>query len=69
MEKDIFKERGRGEEEAYFRQQDAKLIEKLRESARLEEIAIALAEKLQVDNPELLRRVIDLGVTLDIAPG
>ena len=68
MEKDIFKERGRGEEEAYFRQQDAKLIEKLRESARLEEIAIALAEKLQVDNPELLHRVMALGVTLDSAP-
>jgi hypothetical protein len=68
MEKDIFKERERGEEEAYFRHQDAQLIEKLRESARLEEIAIALAEKLHVDNPELLHRVMDLGVTLDIAP-
>jgi hypothetical protein len=68
MEKDIFKERGRGEEAAYFHNQDAKLIEKLRESARLEEIAVALAEKLQVDNPELLRRVMDLGVTLDTAP-
>ena len=68
MEKDIFKERGRGEEAAYFRNQDAQLIEKLRESARLEEIALALAEKLQVDNPELLHRVMDLGVTLDIAP-
>jgi hypothetical protein len=68
MEKDIFKERGRGEEAAYFRNQDAQLIEKLRESARLEEIAVALAEKLQVDNPELLRRVMALGVTLDTGP-
>lgn len=68
MEKDIFKERERGLEEAYFRNQDAKLIEKLRESARLEEIAVALAEKLQVDNPELLHRVMALGVTLDTAP-
>jgi hypothetical protein len=71
MEKDIFdifKERGRGQEAAYFRNQDAQLIEKLRGSARLEEIAVALAEKLQVDNPELLRRVMDLGVTLDTAP-
>ena len=33
MEKDIFKERGRGEEEAYFRQQDAKLIERLRQAS------------------------------------
>jgi len=68
MEKDIFKERERGLEAAYFRDQDARLIEKLRESARLEEIAVALAEKLQVDNPELLRQVMDLGVTLDTAP-
>ena len=68
MEKDLFKERERGLEEAYFRDQDATLIEKLRESARLEEIAVALAEKLHVDNPELLRQVMDLGVTLDTAP-
>ena len=68
MEKDIFKERERGLEAAYFRDQDARLIEKLRESARLEEIAVALAEKLQVDNPELLRQVMALGVTLDTAP-
>src|SRR5215471_9256653 len=68
MEKDIFKERGRGEEEAYFRQQDAKLIERLHQEAKLEEIARALAEKLHVDNPDLLRRVMDLGVTVDAAP-
>ena len=68
MEKDIFKERGRGMEEAYFRQQDAKLIERLHQEAKLEEIAIALAEKLQVDNPELLRRVMELGVKVDAAP-
>ena len=55
MEKDIFKElkeRGRGMEDAYFRQQDVKLIERLHQEAKLEEIASALAEKLQVDNPE-----------------
>ena len=68
MEKDIFQERGRAQEAAYFRNQDAQLIEKLHETARLEEIAIALAEKLQVDNPDLLLRVMELGVTLDIAP-
>ena len=68
MEKDIFKERGRAIEEAYIRQQDAKLIEKLRQRAKLEDIATALAEKLQVDDPDLLRRARDLGVTLDTAP-
>lgn len=68
MEKDIFRERGRGEEDAYFRRQDAKLLEKLHQEAKLEEIATALAEKLQVDNPDLLRRVMELGVTVDSAP-
>jgi hypothetical protein len=68
MERDSFKERERAQEEGYFRAQDAKLIEKLREDARLEEIVMALAEQLQVDNPELLRRVIALGVRLDTGP-
>jgi hypothetical protein len=68
MERDGFKERERAQEEGYFRAQDAKLIEKLREDARLEEIVMALAEQLQVDNPELLRRVIVLGVRLDTGP-
>jgi hypothetical protein len=68
MDKDSFKDRESAQEEGYFRAQDAKLIEKLREDARLEEIVLALAEQLQVDNPELLRRVIALGVTLDTGP-
>jgi hypothetical protein len=58
MDKDSFKERERAQEEGYFRAQDAKLLEKLREDARLEEIVLALAEQLQLNNPELLRRVI-----------
>ena len=68
MEKDSFKERERSIEETYFRQRDAKLIEKLRQEAKLEDIATALAEKLQVDNPDLLSRVRELGVTVDTAP-
>ena len=68
MEKDIFKERGRSFEEEYFKKHEAKLIEKLRERARLDAIAEELAIKLQVDNPELLRRIMSLGVTLDTGP-
>jgi hypothetical protein len=68
MERDSFKERERAQEEAYFRGEDAKIIEKLREEARLEEIAMALAERLQVDNAELLRRVMALGVSRDTGP-
>ena len=65
MDKDIFKERARSLEEEYFRTHDAKLIEKLRERGKVEEIAEALAVKLQIDDPALLRRIMALGVTLD----
>jgi hypothetical protein len=59
---DRFKERARGEEADHFRREDAKLIDKMRERARLSEIATALAAKLRIDEPELLRRVTDLGL-------
>jgi hypothetical protein len=59
---DLLKERGRGEEADHFRREDAKLIAKIRERARVDEIAKALAAKLRVDNAELLRRVGDLGL-------
>jgi hypothetical protein len=65
MDKDIFKERERSLEEGYFRQHEAKLIEKLRERAKVDEIVEALAVKLQTDDPALLRRIMALGVTLD----
>jgi len=65
MTRDIFHERERGEEDAYFHQQDAKLIAKLRQKARLSEIAHVLAEKLHADEPELLERIRKLGVTLN----
>ena len=61
--KDIFKDRERGFEADYFRKQDEKLLEKMRERASLQEVAQALAEKLRVDDAELLRRVVDLGLT------
>ena len=50
---DLLKERGRGEEADHFRREDAKLIDKMRERARLGEIAKALAAKLRVEEPEL----------------
>jgi hypothetical protein len=64
-DRDIFKERERSLEEEYFREHDAKLIEKLRKRDSLEEIAEALTLKLQIDDPQLLRRIMALGVTLD----
>ena len=68
MNKGIFTEREKAAEAAYFRQEDAKLTEKLRQRASLDEIAVALGEKLQIDNPELLQRIKDLGVTVETAP-
>ena len=65
MANDMFRARERAEEEAYFRLQDARLIEKLRQKALFSEIAHALAEKLHVDEPALLERIKMLGVTLD----
>jgi hypothetical protein len=65
MDKDIFKEREHSLEEGYFRQHEAKLIEKLRERAKVDEIVEALAVKLQTDDPALVRRIMALGVTLD----
>ena len=65
MDKDMFKERERSLEEEYFRKHEAKLIEKLRERGKVEEIVEALAMKLQIDDPALLRRIMALGVTLD----
>jgi len=63
MDKDSFKERGRSLEEEYFKKHEAKLVEKLRERAQLDAIAEALAVNLHVDHPELLRRIIALGIT------
>ena len=65
MDKDMFKEREHSLEEEYVRRHEAKLLEKLRERGRLEEIARAVAVELQIDNPDLLRRIVALGVTLD----
>ena len=67
MENRIFSEREQALEANYFRQEDAKLLEKLRKRAPLDEIAAALRDKLQVDNPDLLQRVRDLGITPDTA--
>lgn len=68
MANEIFKDRERANEAAYFQQQDAKLIEQLRQRGPLEEIAKALGEKLLMDNPDLLERVKQLRITPETAP-
>ena len=68
MDKGFMGDREKALEESYFRQQDAKLLEKLRAGATLDEIAVALRDKLHVDNPELLTRAREAGVTPETAP-
>ena len=63
----IFGDREKAMEETYFRQEDAKLLEKLRQNAKLDEIAAALRDQLHVQNPDLLLRVRNLGITADNA--
>ena len=67
MPRDAFHDRERAEEAAYFAQRDAVLIEKIRNRAKLGEIALAMADKLRVDDPALLERIAGLGVTRDTA--
>ena len=67
MRHDAFRDREQAEEAAYFAQRDARLIEKIRARARLGEIAAALADKLHVDDPRLLERIVALGITRDTA--
>lgn len=63
MPKDLLRERERGFETDYFNRRDATLIRAIRERAHLQEVAAALAEKLRVDDPALLQRVVALGLT------
>ena len=65
----IFGDREKAMEDAYFRDQDARLLDKLRQRADLDEIAIELGRKFQVDDPQLLLKVKELGITLGTAAG
>lgn len=61
-------DREKAMEADYFRKENERLLEKLRQGAKLDDIAKALADKLRVDNQELLGRVRALGVTPEAAP-
>jgi tellurite resistance protein len=63
----IFSDREKAMEADYFRKEEARLLEKLRQNAKLDDIAEALRDKLQVDNPDLLAAVRDLGITAETA--
>src|SRR6516165_1658952 len=67
MDKGILSDREKAMEANYFRQQDAALIEKLRQQSSFDEIATAVADKLRIDNPDLLLKVRHLGITAETA--
>ncbi len=67
VDKGMFSDREKAIEANYFRQQDQRLLDKLRQNATLDEIALAMRDKLQLDNPELLQRVRALGLGPDNA--
>jgi hypothetical protein len=68
MQDRIFGDREKAMENSYFRDRDAKLVERLRQEASSTTSPRALADKLQVDNPDLLLRARQAGVTADTAP-
>ncbi len=67
MSHNAFHDRERAEEAAYFARRDAELIEKIRSRANLGEIAHVMAEKLRLDDPALLDRILKAGITRDAA--
>ena len=48
MDKGIFTDREKAMEANYFRQQDAKLLERLRKDSSLDEIALALKSTIPI---------------------
>lgn len=68
MQDRIFGDREKAMEEAFFRNEDARLLDKLRQNAKLDDIALALGQKLEVHDPELLMHVRELGITVETAP-
>lgn len=65
---DFLKAKERGDEAQFFRKWDEELLRKLRERANLDAMTRALAEKLQVEDPQLLQQVIAQGVSLETGP-
>ena len=67
MDKGILSDREKAMEANYFRQQDARLLERLRNANKVDAMAEALRDGLHVDNPELLERSRSLGITAETA--
>jgi len=68
MSDDKLKKKAHAEQDQYFRKKDAELLEKLRRRVKLGDLTSTLAEKLQVDDPALLKRIVDFGITQETGP-
>lgn len=65
MSNDQLHARGKTLEDLFFEQLDRKKIEALRARAAAEEAATGLSASTGIDDPELLRTIVGLGVTPD----
>jgi hypothetical protein len=65
---DFLKAKERGDEAQFFRRWDAELLKRMREQADLDQLTQSLADKLNVHDPALLRKVVDQGVSLETGP-
>jgi hypothetical protein len=68
MVDDKLKRKAQGEQEQYFRKKDAELLAKIRRRVKLGDLTSTLAEKLEIDDPALLERIMALGITLETGP-
>jgi len=68
MSDDKLKQKGHAEENQYFHKQDQELLHKLRQRAKPGDLTFALAEKLALDDPDLLKRIMDQGITQETGP-
>lgn len=62
----VLSDRGKSLEDEFFRKQDAKLIEKLRELKREEDVKAALAKAIGITDERVLARLLELGITPEI---
>ena len=61
-EPEILRERGRSLEDEFFRREDARLKENLRQAAQRESAREALIHASGIKNPRVIDRLIDLGI-------
>ena len=62
MSNEFLGDRRKSLEESFFAKQDAKLLERCARSARSSRAIAALASASQISDPELLEKLVDLGI-------